>query len=305
MSRPASSFDWTSASSSAGKFTTFATPSLPLKVEAVRNWPVPTTTTELRSFLGFASCYRRFIHLFAKIVSPLHDLVAEGSRESKKKASQISHLWEAKHQTAFNALKAALTSASVLGYADLAKPFILQTDASHDGLSAILSQQQDGKQRVIAFASRRLRPTEKNEASYSSMKLEFLAMKWAITEKFLHYLIGANFTVLTDNNPLVHFNIARLGALEQRWAAQLAQFNFSVQYRQGSPTRPTPSPVCPLLLLTRRHQHHGSSHSHSTSLLSHGLCPGNPWGTTTKYQHSQNAPWISVTTLESSANDRL
>ena len=155
------------------------------------------------------------------------------NRESKKKASQISHLWEAKHQTAFNALKAALTSASVLGYTDLAKPFILETDASHDGLSAILSQQQDGKQRVIAFASRRLRPTEKNEASYSSMKLEFLAMKWAITEKFRHYLIGANCTVLTDNNPLVHFRTAPLGALEQRWAAQLAQFNFSVQYRPG------------------------------------------------------------------------
>ena len=203
------------------------------KVEAVRNWPVPSTTTELRSFLGFASYYRRFIHQFAKIAGPLHDLVAEGSRDSKKKASQISHLWEAKHQTAFNALKAALTSASVLGYADLAKPFILETDASHDGLSAILSQQQDGKQRVIAFASRRLRPTEKNEASYSSMKLEFLAMKWAITEKFRHYLIGANFTVLTDNNPLVHFRTAPLGALEQRWAAQLAQFNFSVQYRPG------------------------------------------------------------------------
>ncbi|KAL8565849.1 hypothetical protein ACOMHN_057275 [Nucella lapillus] len=65
------------------------------------------------------------------------------------------------------------------------------------------------------------------------MKLEFLVMKWAIAEKFRDYLLGSRFTVLTDNNPLVHFRTAPLGALEQRWAAQLAQFNFKVQYRPG------------------------------------------------------------------------
>ena len=143
LSRPASSFSWTSTSSYRRQVHYFGhtisadgVSCEAGKVEAVRNWPVHTTTTELRSFLWFASYYRRFIHQFAKIAGPLPDLVAEGSRESKKKASQISHLWEAKHQTAFNALKAALTSASVLGYADLAKPFFLQTDACHDGLSA-------------------------------------------------------------------------------------------------------------------------------------------------------------------------
>ncbi|XP_076439171.1 uncharacterized protein LOC143278045 [Babylonia areolata] len=71
------------------------------------------------------------------------------------------------------------------------------------------------------------------QSSPSSMKLEFLAMKWAITEKFRHYLIGATFVVLTDNNPLVRFQTAALGALEQRWASQLAQFNFEVKYRPG------------------------------------------------------------------------
>ena len=85
----------------------------------------------------------------------------------------------------------------------------------------------------MAYASRRLRPTEKNQANYSSMKLEFLALKWAITEKFRHYLLGAEFDVFTDNNPLVHFRTAPLGALEQRWAAQLAQFHFTVKYRPG------------------------------------------------------------------------
>ena len=203
------------------------------KVEAVKNWPVPATTTALASFFGFASYYRRFIQGFSKIAGPLHDLVAKGNARHKKKGADISKLWDQQHQKAFEELKTALTTAPVLGFAEFTKPFILETDASHDGLSAILSQDQDGQRRVLAYASRRLRPTEKNQANYSSMNLEFLALKWAITEKFRHYLLGAEFDVFTDNNPLVHFRTAPLGALEQRWAAQLAQFHFTVKYRPG------------------------------------------------------------------------
>ena len=170
------------------------------------NWPTPTTTTELRSFLGFASYYRRFISGFARIAEPRHDLVSEGAKHSKKKAADVSRLWGPKHQEAFESLKGAMTTAPVLGYADYTKPFILETDASHDGLSAFLSQEQDGKSRVLAFARRRLRPSEKN----SSLKLEFLAMKWAITDKFRHYLLGGKFKVITDNNPLTYFRSAKL-----------------------------------------------------------------------------------------------
>ena len=202
-------------------------------METVKNWPVPATTTALGSFLGFASCYRRFIQGFSKIAGPLHDLVAKGNARHKKKGADISKLLDQQHQKAFEDLKTALTTAPVLGFAEFTKLFILETDASHDGLSAILSQDQDGQRRVLAYASRRLRPTEKNQANYSSMKLEFLALKWAITEKFRHYLLGAEFDVFTDNNPLVHFRTAPLGALEQRWAAQLAQFHFTVKYRPG------------------------------------------------------------------------
>ena len=119
-------------------------------------------------------------------------MVAEGGKQSKKKTVDISRLWGPKHQAALDVLKmAALTTAPVLGYADSSEPFILTPDASHHGLSAILSQDQDG---ALAFASRRLHPTEKNEAN-GSMKLEFLAMKWDITEKLWHYLLEANFVV--------------------------------------------------------------------------------------------------------------
>ena len=150
-------------------------------VECVQNWPTPPTTTELHSFLGFASYYQRFISGFARTAALLHDLVSDGAKRSKKKAADVFRLWGPKHQEAFESLKGAMTTAPVLGYADYTKPFILEMDASHDGLSAILSQEQDGKSGVLVFASQGLRPSEKNSSLYSSMKLEFLAMKWAIT----------------------------------------------------------------------------------------------------------------------------
>ena len=79
----------------------------------------------------------------------------------------------------------------MLGYADYSKSFILEPDASNLGLGAMMSQKQDGEERVIAFASRRLRSPEQNMSSYSSLKLKFLAMEWAVTEKFRDYLLGS------------------------------------------------------------------------------------------------------------------
>lgn len=121
----------------------------------------------------------------------------------------------------------------MLGFADFSLPFVLETDASGVGLGAVLYQYQGERKKVIAYASRRLRGAERNDRNYSSMKLELLALKWAVVEKFRGYLLGSQFTVLTDNNPLCHLNTAKLGAVEQRWAAQLAVFNFEVQYRPG------------------------------------------------------------------------
>ena len=95
----------------------------------------------------------------------------------------------------------------------------METDASQEGLIAVLSQEHDGKSRVIAYDSRRLRPTERNMDNYSLMKLEFLALKWAVTEKFCSNLLAAEFEVLTDNNPLSHLKTAKLGVVEQSWAS--------------------------------------------------------------------------------------
>lgn len=206
----------------------------PDKIAAVAGWPRPNTTTEMRSFLGFASYYRRFVQGFAKMAAPLHRLVSEVQRvQGRSKNQFLTDSWTSECEKGFNDLKATLVSAPVLAYANFSLPFILEIDASFNGLGAVLSQEQEGKVRPIAYASRGLKPTERNMSNYSSMKLEFLALKWAVTEKFRDYLLGQKCTVWTDNNPLSHLETAKLGATEQRWAAQLASFDFTIRYRSG------------------------------------------------------------------------
>lgn len=205
----------------------------PGKIEAVKEWKVPKTVRELRSFLGFCSYYRKFIEGFSRIAGPLHDLVNLCITQFGQGKKDFGALWSSECQSAFELLKEKLTSAPVLGYADFNLPFILETDASHEGLGAILYQQQGGCKRVIAFASRRLRKAERNDRYYSSMKLELLALKWAVSEKFRGYRLGSKFVVITDNNPLCHLKTAKLGAVEQRWVAQLSVFDFDVRYRPG------------------------------------------------------------------------
>ncbi|RXN33007.1 extracellular calcium-sensing receptor-like protein [Labeo rohita] len=121
----------------------------------------------------------------------------------------------------------------ILAYADFSRPFILEVDASHARLGVVLSQEQGGRVQPIAYASHSLRANERNMSNYSSMKLEFLALKWAMTKKFREYLLEQKCVVFTDNNPLSHLNSAKLGATEQRWAAQLASFDFELKCRSG------------------------------------------------------------------------
>lgn len=207
----------------------------PDKIAAVTEWPVPSSVKQLRSFLGFCSYYRKFIQGFSRIAGPLHDLVNSCLYDGKAKRSfQFSSFWTNECQRAFESLKEKLTIAPILGFADFTLPFIVETDASQHGLGAVLYQQQEGHKRVIAYASRRLRNAEKNDRNYSSMKLELLALKWAVVEKFRSYLLGSKFVVLTDNNPLCYLKSAKLGAIEQRWVGQLSVFDFEVKYRPGS-----------------------------------------------------------------------
>ena len=127
-----------------------------------------------QSFLGLASYYRQFIDKFAKKARCLHELVGPTSNKhrkarAKKEAATVAQMesrifeWTTKHQDAFDALKEALSTAPVLGYPDFSREFILEIDASLKGLGTVLSQQgKDGQIRVIAYASRSLRPSERS-----------------------------------------------------------------------------------------------------------------------------------------------
>ena len=123
-------------------------------------------------------------------------------------------------------------STPILAYPDYQLPFTLHTDSSTDGLGAVLYQKQDGKLRVIAYASRSV---SKAESNYPAHKLEFLALKWAVCEIFHEYLYGSkSFDVFTDNNPLTYvLTSAKLDACGQRWIVKLANYNFSIKYRCG------------------------------------------------------------------------
>ena len=205
----------------------------PKKIQKVLDWPVPKTVMALRGFLGLCNYYRKFIENYSQKALPLYKLLTglEG-KDQKKRGSSHKLNWTDEHMACFELLKVACTSMPVLAYADYTKPFKVHTDAFEIGLGAILYQdQEDGTTRVIAYASRSLSKLEKQ---YHASKLEFLCLKWAITDHFHEYLYGGSFMVCTDNNPLTYIlTTAKLDATGQRWVASLANYDFKVKYRSG------------------------------------------------------------------------
>ena len=210
----------------------------PDKLIAVNKWDTPKTLKEVRQFMGLASYYRKFVPNFATIARPLHQLMHTvhtkyPNDQCKGERKTLGELWDEECDIAFTELKRKLVSPPILAYADYTKEFILNVDACNNGLGAVLSQKNEsGQEQVIAYASRTVRPAEVR-VKYSAMKLELLALKWAITEKFRGYLLGSKFIVYTDSNPLAHLNTAKFGAVEQRWIAELGAFDFQVKYKPG------------------------------------------------------------------------
>ena len=135
-------------------------------------------------------------------------------------------------QTAFDQLKELCTTSPVLAYADFTRPFKLHTDASVLGLGAVLYQLHKNVEKVICYASRSL---TQSETKYPIHKIEFLCLKWAITEKFHEYLYGNTFYIHTDNNPLTYvLTTAKLDAMGHRWVISLANYNFHLHYQSES-----------------------------------------------------------------------
>lgn len=190
------------------------------KIKAVLNFPLPTTTTQIKSFLGLIGYYRRFIKDFAKVTQPL--------TECLKKRNRINI--DKKYIDAFEKCKELLTTAPLLQYPDFEKPFILTTDASAVALGAVLSQGPVGSDKPVAYASRTLSDTE---SRYSTIERELLAIIWAV-KHFRPYLYGHKFYIYTDHRPLAWLHsLKEPNSKLTRWRLRLQEYQFEVIYKNG------------------------------------------------------------------------
>ena len=193
----------------------------PKKVTAVCDFPEPKDLKTLRSFVGLASYYRRFIPSFSKVAAPLFELT---------KKNTPFH-WSASCQVAFKSLKEALTNAPVLAFPRFGDGYLLETDASGVGLGAVLAQKQDdGTTRPIAYASRTLQSHERN---YGVTELEALGVVWAVRH-FRHYLYGTRCDVFTDHEALkTLLNTPHPSGKLARWGLSLQELDVHIHYRPG------------------------------------------------------------------------
>lgn len=192
------------------------------KIEAITHWPRPSDPSDIRSFLGLAGFYRRFIRRFSHIAAPLTDLLQKGCKFE----------WKDSHEAAFQSLKFALTHAPILRPYDPTLPCTLDLDASDFAVGAVLLQG-TGTDRTllpVAFESKRLNRAERN---YSARDREQLALVHA-THKWRHYLLGQPVTVRTDHRPLLYpLKLEFMKSRHHRWDEQLNQFNLTLTYREG------------------------------------------------------------------------
>ncbi|XP_034549911.1 uncharacterized protein LOC117820296 [Notolabrus celidotus] len=192
----------------------------PSKVKKVQEWPTPKSVQEVRQFLGLASYYRRFVQDFAAVAEPLHELT--------KKYTQFQ--WTPECQAAFERLKHLLTTTPILGYPLDQGCMTLDTDASNVGIGAVLSQVQQGSERVLAYGSRKLSKTEQN---YCTTWRELLAVV-EFTSHFRQYLLGRPFIVRTDHSSLRW--LTRMKEPEgqlARWLEKLSEYDFEIIHRPG------------------------------------------------------------------------
>ena len=192
-------------------------------VQKIQQVSPPSTKKQLRSFLGLVGYYRTFVPNFAAIAVPLTDL-------TKKGAPNILVWTEAQDQS-FRMLKQCVCRPPVLRLPDVSKPFILQTDASCDGIGAILLQEEDQVKHPVAFASKKLLPRERN---YSTIEREALAIVWGV-QKFENYLLGVHFFLETDHHPLQYLQSAKFqNGRVMRWSLILQPYRFTVRAIKGS-----------------------------------------------------------------------
>ena len=193
------------------------------KTARILSWPTPKNAQDVRSFIGLASYYRKFVRNFAAIASPLHRLTEKGR----------PFRWTTECTEAFTRLKQLLSSAPILALpitTPSAGRFILDTDASERAIGAVLSQEQGGHEKVIAYASRNL---DKRERNYCTTRREMLALVYFLGH-FRPYLLGRPFLVRTDHRSLQWLrNFRDPQGQIARWQEKLQEYDFTCEYRPG------------------------------------------------------------------------
>ena len=192
----------------------------PEKVRAVEEWPIPRSVKEVRAILGTASYYRRFIQNFSQLAAPLTNLLHKG----------VKFVWSEECQKAFDIIKYQLTTAPILAFPTSDDEFRLDTDACNHGVAAVLSQVQNGEEKVIAYASKTLSPTQK---VYCTTYKELLAVRLFV-EHFRVYLYGRRFKVRTDHASLKWLkNFQKAEGMVMRWITYLDTFDIEWVHRAG------------------------------------------------------------------------
>lgn len=196
----------------------------PKKTEAVRKFPIPKTRKQIKSFMGFASYYRKFIDRFAKIAAPINWLLR---KESK-------YEWTKECDNAFNELKEKLVNPPILIFPDYEKEFIITVDASNYAIGAILSQGQMTKNASgdlpIAYASRQFKD---NEMHMSSNDKELTAILFGL-QQFRPYVLDRRFLIVTDCNSLTYLmKMKNCVTKYTRWKVVLGEYNFDIMHKPG------------------------------------------------------------------------
>jgi hypothetical protein len=187
------------------------------KVQAIVDWPVPTSVKQLRNFLGLAGYYRKFVRNFGIIARPLTDLLWKN----------VLYVWTADHNSSFQALKTALSTAPVLAFPDFEQPFAVETDASSTGVGAVLIQ----RGHPLAFISKALGPKNRGLSTYGK---EYMAIVVAVDQWF-HYLQCGEFIIYTDQKSLIHLNEQRLQTpWQQKVFTKLLGLQYKVLYKLGA-----------------------------------------------------------------------
>ena len=190
-----------------------------LRINAVSKWPVPTSGRDVQQFLGLVGYYRNYIQNFATIAKPLYQLTERGREFDWSKECSIS----------FQELRSRLVAAPILAFPDFSKTFLLDTDACETGIGAVLSQEHDGLERVVAYASRTL---SKAERKYCVTRKELLAVV-TFMRHFRPYLLGHHFILRTDHSSLQWiYSMKEPEGQLARWLEQIQEFDVEVVHRR-------------------------------------------------------------------------